>query len=382
MVSALRAVLLLLHVACFALPAVGCVGTPGSLPTIAAAGPERGFPTQGVEPTALSEAVIRDDLAKVESLLSAGADPNVRWGRHGDRFPLQDAIQAIQFPRRDSPPPNRDAIIRALLSHGADPTARFCFYESRGSVLDFLDGVNPSPLPRCSSKLATTVLMAAAIYGQPATVYRLLDAGANPHAVDWNNNTALDLAPTDLIHQLLLAAAYPGPDGERQAAANLRERLGPSLGWVADNQYRLFWPEGAPAARQLRLLFISMGTARPTTDGDRRALGWMMRHADWPLVQFMVEQGVDLNQARWCQSFEPPPSPGVEGPVEPGCVPERGITRLMRAAYSGAIENEEWLLAHGADPSVADWAGRTADDYRRMGEAARAREARRQSAAR
>jgi len=326
--------------------------------------------------------VIGDDLARVESLLAAGADPNVRWGRLGDRFPLQDAIQAMQFPRHDSPPPNRDAIIRALLAHGADPNARFCFSESRRSVQDVLLGVNPSPVLPCYSQLATTVLMAAVLHGQPATVYRLLDAGADPHAVDWNYNTALDLAPTDLIHQLLLAAAYPGPDGERQAAANLRERLGPSLGWIADSQYRLFWPDGAPAARRLRLLFISMGTARPTTDGDRRALGWMMRHADWPLVQFMVEQGVDLNQARWCQSFEPPPRPGVEGAIDPGCVPDKGITRLMRAASSGAVGNEEWLIAHGADPSIADWAGRTADDYRRMGEAARLREARRKPAAR
>ena len=378
MVSASRAVFLLLFVACCALLAVGCVGTPGALPTIAAAGRDRGFPTQGTQPTALAEAVIRDDLAEVESLLAAGADPNVRWGRQGDRFPLQEAIQAIRFPRRDSPPPNRDAIIRALLSHGADPNARFCFYESRGSVLDILDGVNPSSPPlRCYSRLATTVLMAAVVHGQPATVYRLLDAGADPHAVDWNYNTALDLAPTDLIHQLLLAAAYPGPDGERQAAATLRERLGPSLGWIADSQYRLFWPDGLPPARQLRLLFISMGTGKPATDSDRRALGWMVRHADWPLLQFMVERGVNLNQARWCQSFEPPPRAGVEGPIEPGCVPEKGITRLMRAAYYGAVDDEEWQIAHGADPSITDWAGRTADDYRRMGEAARASEARR-----
>lgn len=366
--------------ACWALLTVGCVGTPGSLPTIATPGPDRGFPTHGVEPTALSEAVIRDDLAKVESLLAAGADPNLRWGRQGDRFPLQDAIQAMQFPRRDSPPPNRDAIIRTLLLHGADPNARFCFYESRGSVVDVLLGKNASPVQPCRSDRATTVLMAAVIHGQPATVYRLLDAGADPHAVDWNDYTALDLAPTVLIHQLLLAAAYPGPDSERQAAANLRQRLGPSLGFIADNHYRLFWPDGFPDPRRLRLLFISMGTASPTTDGDRRALGWMMRHADWPLVQFMVERGVDLNQARWCQSFEPPPRPGVDGPIDPGCVPDKGITRLMRDAYYGAAENEEWLIAHGADASVTDWAGRTTDDYRQMGQAARAREARREAA--
>ena len=364
--------------ACWALLTVGCVGTPGTLPGIASDGPDRGFPTRGAYQTPLSAAVLEDDLVRVEALLAAGADPNERWSQSGDRFPLQEAISP--WVPRGANPPNRDAIIRALLAHGADPNARFCFFETRVGALGDADSLVPLVRP-CESRLGTTLLMSAAVFNRPGTVYRLLDAGADPRALDWTDRTALDMATNELTYRLLLAAAYPGPDGERQAAQDMQERLGPSLGWIADNQYRLFWPNGYPAAHQLRLLFISMGTASPTTDDDRRALGWMMRHADWPLVQFMVERGVDLNQARWCQSFEPPPRPGVDGPIDPGCVPDKGITRLMRAAYDGAAANEEWLIAHGADPSVADWAGRTADDYRRMGEAARERDARRKSLA-
>ena len=47
---------------------------------------------------------------------------------------------------------------------------------------------------------------------QAHVVYRLLDAGADPLPVDWNDSTALDYAQSDFSYRLLLAAAFPDPN--------------------------------------------------------------------------------------------------------------------------------------------------------------------------
>jgi hypothetical protein len=339
-----------------------CVAPPGPLPEIAGA-PDRGFPTTGRQPTPLADAVIRDDLERVTSLLAAGADPDERWGPLGDRFPLQEAIHWHSQGHLDGPPPrNRDAIIRALLEHGANPNARYCHYETRVTVLDLLVHP-PGPLIRpCHSRLATTVLMSAVLFEQAETVSRLLDAGADATAVDYLDQTALDLTGDDLTFRRVIDAAFPGADGERRAAADLRKRLDVSLDWIAgDGQFRL-WPLASfgPRYGLLRLLVTSLGV-HPKSDEERRALGWIMSRASWGLVELMVERGVDLNRTRWCQRLT-----RAESLLDPSCRPEEGVTPLMRAAYAGRPDRERWLIDHGADPELRDWRGRTAADYRDM----------------
>ena len=71
-----------------------------------------------------------------------------------------------------------------------------------------------------------TPLMGAAMYNEWDAAYRLLDAGARPLDVNWFNGSALDLARSEFMYRLILAAAFPGPDGENRAVDELLARLG------------------------------------------------------------------------------------------------------------------------------------------------------------
>src|SRR4051812_30517183 len=66
------------------LPAIKRLAAGGAAFTCGAAG----------DPLPLDNAVMRDDPALVLGLLEAHADPSARWSSHGDRFPLQDALEA------------------------------------------------------------------------------------------------------------------------------------------------------------------------------------------------------------------------------------------------------------------------------------------------
>ena len=44
-------------------------------------------------PTLLSDAILNDRVDVVRALLDGKADPNLRWGGHGDRLPVQDVIE-------------------------------------------------------------------------------------------------------------------------------------------------------------------------------------------------------------------------------------------------------------------------------------------------
>ena len=80
------------------------------------------------EPTFLSKAILKSDLARIDSLLAAGANPNARWSTRGDRLPIQDAIECRGF---GWPCIHTLSIVQRLLRAGADPNARWCEFESR-----------------------------------------------------------------------------------------------------------------------------------------------------------------------------------------------------------------------------------------------------------
>lgn len=170
------------------------------------------------DPTPLDEAVMNDAPALVRALLEARADPNARWSSHGDRFPLQDAIEARAY---GWPHTHRAEIVRLLLRHGADPNSRWCPFESRGT---------DAGLPPCNSKWGVTPLIMAAALDQADVTYLLLDARADPTLADSAGGSALDYARSEAVFELLLPPLFPNAASRESEAMKYLTSRNPTLG--------------------------------------------------------------------------------------------------------------------------------------------------------
>ena len=260
------------------------------------------------DPTPLDEAVMNDAPTLVRALLEARADPNARWSSHGDRFPLQDAIEARAY---GWPHTHRAEIVRLLLRHGADPNSRWCPFESRGT---------DAGLPPCNSKWGVTPLIMAAALDQADVTYLLLDARADPTLEDSAGRSALDYARSEAVFELLL----PPPSAFDLGLSRLDSAR------AGGGQPR-FHGRGAVASR------------------------------DSTVVEMLLTKGADPN-ARWCVTVQIVRSRDAR-PLMPGCERERGMTPLMLAASLGAEDTVRVLVQHGADPTLRDWQDKTALDH-------------------
>ena len=137
-------------------------------------------------PLPLDDAVMHDDIGLVQALLDAHADPNARWGSHGDRFPLQEALERWTH---ESVADRRGQIIRVLGEHGADVNQRWCEFESRGQ--DESDA--------CTSPFGVTPLLMAAMQDDPGAVFLLLQAGANARLENQFGSNALEDARSEAV---------------------------------------------------------------------------------------------------------------------------------------------------------------------------------------
>lgn len=343
-------------------------------------------------PTLLSDAIHRDAPDLVQTLLEAGADPNARWRVWGDRFPLQDALEADIFGFRSE---HQVEIVRLLLAHGANPNARWCPFESRSDM-----NPNGTGLDMCVSEEGTAPLAVAVWIGNPEIVAMLLDAGADATSTDWRQMTPLDYLRDSAVASVLLPRVFP--DEATRDAAALRAMEGcKGCWWSPANQTPLgraltgWWgvrdPERPPPPSclpgqvrgcispselaRLRDAWVLRGVDRVSIILDLGAdPNERFTHAgvDWPPIalasggalEALLDHGARAD-ARWCVptndwSWRPKPV----GPM-PGCTLDRGVTRLMKAAEAGNLGDVKMLLAHGADATLKDWEGRTAADYAR-----------------
>jgi ankyrin repeat protein len=273
------------------------------------------------DPLPLDRAVMADRPDRVRALLEAGADPNAQWGPHGDRMPLQMAVESQVFGYGRLK--HRAEIVQALLDHGADPNVRWCPYESRDLV--------PTGLTPCVTAGGVTPLMMATAFDQLDVVVLLIDAGADVDLEDRYGASAIDRANSPAVLSVLLQRVFP----------DARERRTHALDYLRARLSR----QSAPWAR------------------------WL----DTPLTQAMVGGHVDFV----LPPVPPPPAPSRPSAVVPsppredphlgrvrailelGADPNERIVRgsldwtpLALAMHAQSASMFEVLLQYGADPDL------------------------------
>jgi ankyrin repeat protein len=239
-------------------------------------------------------------------------DANARWGPHGDYFPLQWAIAGNYY---EGDRHHRSEIVRLLLSHGADPNAGWCPFESRG----YPGG--PRSKDSCATDAPDRPLIAATVRDQADTVYRLLDAGADPRLEDWSGQIAIDYARSEVVFQLLAAALFPDSSSRPMSL----------LGYLRDRAART----GDTPLSNVFTRGLPLPPPPPASTKEARSDD---AHAE--MVRRLIELGADPNERM-----------------------TEGETSLMAAAAFRELGVATVLLEHGADASLRDRQGRTALDY-------------------
>lgn len=358
-----------------ALLAVAC--DPGPLPQV----PHRvhrgdykkdWFPSKSEDPLPLDIALQSGDVAEMRRLLDGGADPNARWSNSGDRFPLQEVLEGSSFGYRIEDPAG---MIGLLLERGADPSMKWCPFESRGPWDGF---------PSCTSAHGVTPLMLAAIAGRVEIVELLLGAGADAGARNWAGGSALDYAYDEVAFEMISRALFP----------DLTTRDRNALKWLEDAN--LAGIEGLPVSTPLtralrqedgglvapppriageaaegetrslarvRTLLRIGANPNQRIESDRTPLSIALARRAHRIARVLLVAGADVNQ-RWC--FSPNADYFIAyRPTDPRCTHETGITPLMWAAADGDEKAVTLLLEQAADVSLRNWMGLTAADVAR-----------------
>jgi ankyrin repeat protein len=330
----------------------------------------------------LQTACRKGDLAAIKALLDQGADPNAK-DRHGQPL-LEDAlitgrVAVIKLLLEkgadvDSKQPNGDAVIFCAINPangtGGGPEAVKLLLD-KGAHVDVKNGRGNTPLAEAiygfqglqpdviklllAKGAECAPLQAAAFRGPAAAVKDLLDKGADVHAKDGYQLTALHWAALGgqaEVAQLLLDKGADTKAGDadgrpplQYAAAGQPAGYGLQLGGAvrvrhadlpSDQPHHA--ADGAGRAAVAKLL-LDKGAA---LDGkDSRGWTALMQAANGgPLevVQLLLEKAADVNVH---------------------ATDRNGLTPLHLAAKQGDAELVKLLLAKGADPNAKESHGLT-----------------------
>ncbi|HEY7791226.1 MAG TPA: ankyrin repeat domain-containing protein [Vicinamibacterales bacterium] len=289
----------------------------------------------------LADAAMQKDQAAVEALLKQGADANASQG---------DGMTALHWAAM-----NGDAgMARMLLYAGANPEAatRVGLYtpldlaakngEADVTAALLEGGANASHV----DAHGTTPLMFAAASGNPAVVTALIQAGADVNAKEaFRGETALMFAAaagrTDALKALLAHGAdwkaastvfdwrklpKDDPRVEGFFGPPPAKTAGKKEGEAAKPAPKRATPPQPAGPRPLSY------TDLVGTQGGLTALLFAARDGHLDAVRALVDAGADVNQ------------------VDPG----DDTTPLVIAIINGRFDAAEYLLAHGANPNLAE----------------------------
>lgn len=336
------------------------------------------FPTNSAEdPLPLDRAIMSGNLSEVRALLKQGSNPNLRWSQRGDRLPIMEVLES---PIYHYPITDRAEFLRVLLQHGADPNAKLCPFESRGTW--------DARMPRCISSKARTALHLAAFYGDRESVQLLLDAGADATWRDWTGASALDYAHDEVVFELISRVLFP----------DLATRDQKALAWVSDYDGSAYDQTPWRSTAIARALANDGGSILIPPPPGERSGGTVLQTRVMGRLRTLLRIGADPNERVISAGFDWPPlmialwsgqaraaalllqhnaeidarvctrssarnyrQIGVT--VDPLCTAANGMTALMESARQNDADDVTLLLEFNADRSLKDWAGRTAVDY-------------------
>jgi len=266
-------------------------GDPEAIRALAA----RNMPLNEIDRTSgetpLLVAINAKGLATIELLLELGADPD----HGGVQIPLSAAVVTGEVP-----------IIEALLAAGAEIDQR--------------------------DEDGCTALMDAAAAGNLEMVKLLVEAGADPNAVDDLDRTALDVAQECRKRKV---AAYLGSTMQTGvAAAPKRPEPARGAGVAADEALLMAAMLGDLEGARAALVAGASVNARGA--GGKTALATAAGDGNAGIAGLLIDAGADVNLAD-----------------------DSSNTPLTAAVQEGSLEMVELLLQHGANPSQAGRQGRT-----------------------
>jgi ankyrin repeat protein len=332
------------------------------------AGADPNFKTpHGVAPLHL--AIANRDLEIVELLLSAGADPSLL--DHAGETPLMlaaragDARVAARLLRAGAPVDARDAeydqtalmvavregqadVVRLLLAEGADvsvqtragavPAFRRPSDNAGSKGVGIIRGGWPEHGMRPPVPGAKTPLAYATRRGDLGLTRLLVEAGAELERADANGVTPL----LNAILNASVAAARGAPAGtEHLAVARYLVERGANVDAVD-------WYGETP-------LWATVDVRNLDVNGPERDNS-IDREAALDLIELLLDRGADPN-ARTREY--PPERRFITGLGSLSWVDFTGQTPFLRAALAGDVTVMQLLLEHGADPSIATFAGTT-----------------------
>ncbi|HET6959155.1 MAG TPA: ankyrin repeat domain-containing protein [Vicinamibacterales bacterium] len=312
-----------------------------SLMTVLAAGPDDAAP--------VAAAAMRSDAAAVRALVKDGKDVNAAQGdgmtalhwaaMHGDA----DLTSALLY---------AGANVRATTRLGGYTALHLAAQAGEAGAMGRLiaGGASVSAV----TTTGATALMLASASGKAEAVRLLLEQSSDPNAVEAaNGETALMFAAAldraDAVHELLAH----GADATRTSKAvdltgvtapeetlqnNIRDAQNAKSASVSGAPRPATPPAAAPAGRGVAGVTRSFAFNELIgTQGGLTALHFAARQGSARSVEALVEHGANVNEL----------SPGDR------------VSPLLIASVNGQYDIAKYLLAHGADPNLANAGGVT-----------------------